>query len=145
MKTLLAILFVLSTSTFATADALRLKVRPISGELVESAHPCSKETRMGVWKIVFKAPFVSVIDGVMTAAVGERARAADRVIDGDGEFVGFFDQGDGTTISVSVSRVKRVEMSGMPARFKVTEISIIRDENTKTACYEKWLGLAELL
>lgn len=143
MKTLLVLLLLTSATT---ADTLRLKVRPASGELIKTDKPCGKETVAAVWKIVFKAPYLEIVDDVMIAAVGEDKRAADRNAVGE-PFVGFFDQSDKKTIAITIRRARAITEIGRKATYFATEIAIImRDTSDRqNACATKWLGLSERL
>jgi hypothetical protein len=125
----------------ASADTLRMTVRPSSGEIIGwPRNKCGTDIADNVRRIVFKRPYVEVVDGVMSARVDEKLPVrAHRQLLGEAEFVAFYDPTPDRSIVFTVRHRKAT------GRTVPVEISIIvRDPHDRSiACRETWLGLGE--
>jgi hypothetical protein len=138
----LLVLFVIALAAPAVAQPpIRVTVKPNTGELATwPKNLCGREVADNLWRIVFKRPYIEIIDGKFAARIDEKlpVPAARQMVD-DVLAIGFYDPSDTRTIAFTV------HLRGGHAGMMPIEISIIvRDPNDRTkACRETWTGLGE--
>jgi hypothetical protein len=136
-----SILLVAAFCSLASASPIRVTVRPTTGELATwPKNLCGREVADNLWRIVFKRPYIEIIDGKFSARIDEKlpVPAARQMVD-DVLAIGFYDPSDQRTIAFTV------HLRGGHSGMMPIEISIIvRDPNDRTkACRETWTGLGE--
>ncbi len=146
MKTTLLIVMLVAT---ASADPLVVRTRPIHGWLVEHSadrEGCTPDVQWAVWEFVLKMPIVSVDGKTMSYRVGkEKARTADRVVDGGDQTIGYWDLTDTETVSIEMSKLEQDLSLDSPGKnpYHVMKVSLI--ERQRPPCYEAWEGLGLVL
>jgi len=139
----LLVLFVIALAAPATAQPppTRITIRPNTGELARwPKNLCGQEVADNVWRIVFKRPYLEIIDGKFAARIEEKLPVpAHRQMVDDVLAIGFYDPSAERTIAFVV------HLRGGHAGMVPVEISVIvHDPTDRTkACRETWVGLGE--
>jgi hypothetical protein len=126
VRTALALLVAVSVAS-AEPVTLRLKLKPSSGDLIETAKPCGKAIRNELWQRLFDTPWIEIVDDVM--------HGASKNLKGD-PFIGEYTfEYKAYAIAVSLPKTRKQRTTSVSFTILYTL--------PNGTCNEKWIGLAE--